>query len=340
MRKKEILSRIMRSCVPVTYLSKTIGRSNKKLLILAYHRVLNVIDNEFPYDEELISATIEQFDAQIRYLSNNYNPINEQQLIKHVYDGEDLPDYSVMITFDDGYDDNFNFAYPILKKYSVPAMIFVSTGYINSDETFWYDWLSLLLNGSDSKEIFVPGLDKIFYIDNKQLNKKHLVEILVYLRSIPNNERVSVVESLKSEYSDSIINTSSSLSKPMTWDDIRNMDRDLITIGSHTVTHPIMSMLSEEELEFELLMSKKKIENELNVDVNSIAYPVGMRESINDKVVNQTKMSGYKLGFTYINGINSVPVINKFMLERLHVEKDIDDDYFKSIINFPNLFKD
>lgn len=119
--------------------------NRNKLLILYYHRIVE--KKEAKKVKEINMCTdIDSFDAQMELLSKYYNPINEETIIS----GK-IPDYSVWVTFDDGYKDNYINAYPILKKYNIPATFFIATGYVNKlaipspdcGDTVFMDWEEL-----------------------------------------------------------------------------------------------------------------------------------------------------------------------------------------------------
>ncbi len=99
-------------------------------------------------------------------------------------------------------------------------------------------------------------------------------------------------------------------------------------------------MLTGEELKDELSDSKRKMEEQLAIDIDSISYPNGGLDDYNDEVLRQTKDSGYKVGFSYISGINSLPIDERYTIKRLHVEHYVSKSYFKSLLCLPSLFSD
>lgn len=107
----------------------TAGHEIADVPVLNYHKI--------DYLQHALSLSPEEFDSQMAYLANNgYHTISPDQLMAHLNYGKRLPDKPVVITFDDGYLDNYTHAYPILKKYGFTATIFVVTGLIGTDERF------------------------------------------------------------------------------------------------------------------------------------------------------------------------------------------------------------
>jgi len=122
--------------------------------VLAYHRVVPKLDEQsFAYDLELLSAWQEEFDWQVGFLASNYEVITSRDLAGLIDTGAPIPRRALIITFDDGYRDNHDVALPILRRHNVPAVMFVSTGYIGSDVTFWFDRLAYDLLRTPSKRL-------------------------------------------------------------------------------------------------------------------------------------------------------------------------------------------
>ena len=115
--------------------------------IFAYHRVRTITPDIKPYEKELISATPEQFEKQLRYLIKNYHLTTFKQLSEEYKRNPDyLPKNAVILTFDDGYEDFYTEVFPLLKKYNATAAVYPSTGYIGSSEVIWFDKLGYILD--------------------------------------------------------------------------------------------------------------------------------------------------------------------------------------------------
>lgn len=103
--------------------------NKRKLIIIYYHRIIKK-EKVVRKKSAKICTGLNEFESQMEFLKRYFNPISEEKIIAAIKDG-DAPDYSIWVTFDDGYKDNYNNAYPILKKHNIPATIFITTGYIN-----------------------------------------------------------------------------------------------------------------------------------------------------------------------------------------------------------------
>ncbi len=133
-----------------------------ELRILAYHRVLESIEPpDFSFDVELISASAEAFRKQMTYVRRHFTPMRFDDVVDRMDRGRALPKNAVVITFDDGYDDNYRIAFPILRELGMTAMFFVSTGHIDSGKPYAFDWLVHMVSVSTAERLQVPelGLD-------------------------------------------------------------------------------------------------------------------------------------------------------------------------------------
>jgi len=302
------------------------------LRIIAYHRICDV-DNV--NDPELVSATVDDFDWQISYIKKYYNPLTFAQVIERLNNNQKLPANSIIVTFDDGFTDNYRNAYPILKKYLVPATFFISTGYIGSDETFWFNFISRTIMRNPGKSIEV--LSREYNISESLVDRRTLVPIILEIcKRVANSKRLEIIENIKSQLGD--FENCDVLAKPMSWENIREMSANGIEFGSHSVTHPILSQLTPEEMKIEICDSKKEIENQINREIQVIAYPVGGDFSINQAVLDEVELAGYELGATYISGNNYYPKLKDYQLKRGHIERYVGRAQFASMLSLPELF--
>src|SRR5438876_506278 len=114
------------------------------LITLAYHRI-GVRGETSPLAESLFGPDAETFSGQIAWLSQNTSPISEADLVDCIERRRPFPKRATLVTFDDGYLDNFTQAAPILKRYRVPAIYFISTAALNQRELFWWDELAWII---------------------------------------------------------------------------------------------------------------------------------------------------------------------------------------------------
>ena len=300
--------------------------------IIAYHRICEIDEYN---DKELVSASCKEFEKQVIYIKKHYNAISFSELIECIRNKSSFPKNALIITFDDGFADNYINAFPILKKHQLSATFFISTGYIDTKETFWFNLLSRLVKTNAGGVFNIENSEFCISNDLKE-QEILLLDLLVLLKNRPNLKRLEILNDLTSQLSNR--GPCDPLSLPMTWENIKEMGKYKIEFGSHTVTHPILSQLTEQELENEIRTSKKDLEEHLGRKIQTISYPEGMEYAYNKKVIDIVDKAGYELGCSYIPGVNKLDSLELFQLKRMHVERYVNFDLFRSMLAMPEIF--
>ena len=248
------------------------------------------------------------------YLSNQFNILSLTEAIQRMKQKE-LPDNAIVITFDDGYRDNFLNAFPILTTYSIPATIFLISDVVCSGVPPWYEQVFYSLRKTNAPCLHCYGPSKSTYslktVPDKALANR---EILKFLRLLSIEEREFWLDQLTSQLN---------IPKPigeqdlmLSWEDIKTMHENNIHFGSHTATHPILSRLSIEEIKDEVYRSKRVIEDHLGTRINTFAYPSGRAMDFNQEAKYVVREAGYDCALTMIFGANN-PDEDLFELRRL-----------------------
>ena len=308
---------------------------SNQLSILGYHRIFDHDRKNFPFYRSIISANPEMFEQQMRFIKKNFNVINFQIMQQMIDAGEKIPKGTLIITFDDGYADNYDIVFPILKKYDLTATIFTLTSSINDGEPFWFEIVKYFFD--TCKSGVYTFKDETLRLDitdgNREAARK---EFWIYIRAIENARRVSIIKKIKKDLSTAPSATDLELIKPLNWDRIREMSDQGIEFGSHTISHPYLTNLTPDELIHELTVSKKIIEENINKPVISIAYPFGAH---NVQVEEQVRKCGYRFGISYRNDvIKKWNQQDTFKLPRIHVDYEFDYFFFKARLLLPGLF--
>lgn len=338
--KKSLLSSFLAATGSAKPLIRARTLIKSEVTILAYHRVLeHWNEGQFEFDVELISATTQDFSWQMAYVRDNYSPITFRQLIAHL-DGEaSLPPRPILITFDDGFDDNYHHAFPILKNAGVPATFFLSTGYIGGVRTFWYDWLCYLCNFASRKNRsgFIFGGREFVFSADWPSRSENIAELFAFVKRLKDDvlraELIKLEEYLEVKYPEDGFDAS----RPMSWQQVREMSDSGIEFGSHAVTHPILTNLTIDKLGEELRLSRERLEVELARKIEVIAYPVGEDFAFNEAVIKAACDAGYRLGASYISGVNDIAQLDHFRLKRLHIERYTSRSDFQGMLAMPNL---
>jgi peptidoglycan/xylan/chitin deacetylase (PgdA/CDA1 family) len=292
-------------------------RSSCRLLILAYHRILYK-PHDFTLDEGVISVSPEVFEEEVKYCKKYFSLIDFQQLKDVLESKIILPSNPLIITFDDGYRDNYTYAFPILKKYNVPATIFLTVDYIGTDRVFWWDEVSYYMKNSG------------YYL------KEDVDRVLRLLKNMSNKERVKKIEELKNKAKIEL----SVDRQILNWEEIEEMCNNRIEFGSHTMTHPVLSQLKNKDgVTYEIEKSKEVLEDKLSKEIIAFSYPVGGINAFNEDIKEGVKKAGYYFAVTYTNGINYLNNgIDRYALNRLHLDQQ-SFARFKAKLAYPQLFK-
>jgi peptidoglycan/xylan/chitin deacetylase (PgdA/CDA1 family) len=255
--------------------------------IPAYHRVGS--DYEFPSDVPLMVP--QDFEKQIRYLSRRYQVISLSELGKTLNKGASIPANAAVITFDDGYKDNYLNAYPILREYHVPATFFLATGHIDDGTPFWWDRVSYALHNTALENL---ELDQLGTYHFKTTAERWLAARTIRgrLKDLLDGEKNLAIEELVRKLG---ADMPRSLSKELllSWDEIREMSRNGIAFGAHTVNHPTLIGMPLEQARREIVDSQRRIEEVLDRPVDTFAYPDGRLSNINDGIKAILRDNGF-----------------------------------------------
>lgn len=338
MNKKEILANGLyrsRLLAPIRALGQL---SHGYLPVLAYHRVLDT-RADFAFDEDLISANRKQFRDQMCYLKEHYTPITFKHLCAANSNSSALPERPVIISFDDGFDDNYYNAFKILEELDIPATFYISTAYIGGKKTFWFDWVVYLIKNHFRGELSLDDKHPALLVtDERNSIVTALAKVLEFLKAVPDKVRLDTIKKLEDRCAPDDSNRDLHQSQPMSWDQVQEMSQKGMEIGSHSVSHPILSQLTAEQLHEEIVESKRMIEQQLATECVSIAYPVGGDEAYNDQVMQATAAAEYRYGCSYKHGVNYLGDLQAFQLKRLHVEAETSFELFCAMLAAPKLF--
>lgn len=308
----------------------------RDLRILAYHRVLATFDaDEFEFDLDLVSASAAGFREQMLLLKRRFHPVRLGEVMDAITFGKPVPANAVVVTFDDGYDDNYRVAYPILRELDVPATFFVSTGNIDSGLPYDYDWLVHMLLATTQPRITIGELAVDVPTPPTRATRRPLVgDVLRRLKMLGGPAQTALIARLASDWGMPREQPHPNC-QPMDWGQVREMHAAGFEIGSHGVHHRMLAKLPQQELEFELRESKAVLERELGAPASLIAYPVGGYTAFDDRVIEATAAAGYQAGCSYVSGTNSLAGLQPYALRRLAVERGMGLGWFDAMLTLP-----
>ena len=271
----------------------------ERLTVLCYHRVNDPDAPGFVYDPEPVSATPENFRRQMDYVARHFNVIDLDALDAYVAHGRALPPRPLLITFDDGYRDNYTHAYPILRERGLPAVIFVAVGHIDDPHLPWWDRLAYLFRQApaDSDPV-LPLLGRLPLVTSAQREAAHQ-RMLARLKAIPEVAKAAALDDLEAALG---VTPPYDPGLFLSWDEIRELTANSIACQSHTVHHPILTRIPPEAARRELAEAKERLEAETGRLVTALAYPNGLPGDYDATVQQALRETGYHLAFTLTPG--------------------------------------
>jgi len=261
--------------------------------ILVYHRV-GIFQDKW----SISTIAVLEFEKQMKYLKKTYNILDLEELVSLIKEKKAIPKKTVVITFDDGYLDNYTFAFPILKKYKIPATIFLTTGYVGSNKIFWWDKLGYIIFNTKIEKINLKDFGEIYPKSIRQ-SIQSFESFIEKFKNIPEEKRKDLIEEL-------LNSTNVTIPKQivkdtiLSWDQVKEMAENGIKFGAHTVNHPILTQISMKNAENEIVNSKKDIEKHINEPVRTFCYPNGLSTDFNNEIKNLLEENDFSCALTLI----------------------------------------
>lgn len=243
-------------------------------------------------DGKVSTATLEK---QLCELKKTFHVVSISEFVERKQQIQTQGKNIVMITIDDGYADFYEHAFPVFKKYAVPATIYITTDFVNNNIWLWPDKIHYILKhtGELSADLSFIKSDFVFELKTAE-NKQYAFDFLNgQCLLLPTDGRNELIQQLADVLSVRIPEKPTSDYAPMTWDHVRELAENNIEIGAHTCTHPVMSKLVSDELHEEVTRSKAEIEQAIGRSINSFCYPNGTPADYNEIVKAEVEKAGF-----------------------------------------------
>ncbi len=327
--KKILLAKVLHHANLLQSIRVATGR---KLIVFNYHRICGERKKAATdFDDGVIGPSAAQFEQQMAWLKNNSDILNEDDLLLVLENRKTLAKPSAMVTFDDGYIDNYTLAYPILKKHSIPAIFFIPTDSIATRQLGWWDIIAYLIKKTRKTTVIFEGIE-IHLTDPAEAIKYFLMK----KKSEPHEKTRDLLVRLAEACEVPLPSRDTQSVELMSWEHIREISHAGITIGSHTHSHAVLSTLSLAEQKKEMSKSKEILERELGCTIQSISYPVGNYEHFSKETQILAAECGYKLGFSFNTGTNANKDMMPYNIKRVGVQAEI--ELFAATALLPRIF--
>lgn len=286
------------------------------LAVINYHRIGD--PQATRYDPGVFSATTEQFDEQIGYLKKRYRVVGLQEAIAAVESRKATRQPLVLITFDDGYLDNWQNAFPVLRSHGVPAVFFLVSRFVGTGHVMWWEEIAYVLRNTRKRRVQIHYPQSSLF-DLDQEGERAALTRLLQIAAGPNNQdNERFLTGLEAA-------CDSPRPKPedercfLNWEEAAIMLRGGMEFGSHTHSHEILSRLSPERQYEELVESRQILTERLGTPIDTLAYPVGLRHTFSDVTKEAARRAGYRAAFSYYRGLNDVRSIDAFDIGRFGI---------------------
>jgi peptidoglycan/xylan/chitin deacetylase (PgdA/CDA1 family) len=342
MDKKRMLARLF-DTIGATRLILGVRRRAPSpwLPILTFHRIS---ERGAPcmLDDCVVNATRDEFDRQMATVQRYFEPVGIDDLVRYA-EGGTLPRNAILITFDDGYRDNYELALPVLQRRGMKAVFFVATSYISERRLFWWDRVNYLVKSSkrSSLELAYPVPLRLDTSD-AQARRAAITSLLRVVKSARSLDLPKLLDELqRATGSDWSTDLERQLADEhlMSWHQVRALRAAGMEVQSHTRTHRVLQTLEDAQILDELRGSREDLERELGEPISAISYPVGYGIADRAFIREALTQAGYKIAFKNAGGVQWVTdKLDRFQVDRISVCSQCPEALFRAMLAVPPLF--
>jgi peptidoglycan/xylan/chitin deacetylase (PgdA/CDA1 family) len=287
------------------------------LMVLNYHRIGDSGSENF--DDEVYSATAEGFEQQIAYLRRKFSVVTLDEAVALATAARPFCGTAILLTFDDGYIDNFRIAFPILRALNVQATFFLVSSYMHNPIIPWWDQIAYMVRNCPHQTLRLSYPETIEFPLPPGRRAQLISRILMLYKSPQTADTQRFIDEL-----DRACSPYPSLPQGtrlfLNLDEAREMVRGGMAVGSHTVNHRVLAKLPREEQAGELSQSRSALTSALGVPIETLAYPVGLPTSFNEATRGALEESRYRAAFSFYGGLNWPNTTDRFDIKRIAVD--------------------
>ena len=328
--KKAIATRLLCRSGLRSLLGRAIQWSG--VLVLNYHRVGD--GSESPFDHGLWSADAEAFTDQIRFCKSHLDVITPDDIPQAVAHRRGR---YALVTFDDGYKDNYEIAFPILKAEGVPAAFFIATGFVDEPRMPWWDEIAWMVRTSRKDRVELPGWVAAPVSFDAPDREGAVRTFLRACKAMPTESTDRFLDALAEATGSGRCGADVGASFWMNWNMLREMRAAGMTVAGHTVTHPILARASPERQRDEILGCGARLAEEMGEPMLYFSYPVGGPNSFNSVTQDCLREAGVRYAFSYYGGFRRFGDWDNYDVRRVAVETYLTPEWFRSIVTLPQL---
>jgi len=261
-----------------------------------------------------LEVTPEYLENTIRFLRQNDYEIVSLTRVAQILNGDHEEKKFAVFTFDDGYADNYLYAYPVLKKHKVPFTIYVTTHFPDGKAILWWYLLEDLILRENQIEFEFDGRKYQYFCASLWEKERTYQDIHGLILNNPPSTLDQRIQQVFKNYAVDLLGKTSELA--LNWQQIREMSENpLVEIGAHTIRHHALNKLPESAVQKEMEGSRNKIESETGQKIEHFCYPFGTQNEVGEREFQIAKKCGFKTSTT-THAANIFPE-HKNLLERL-----------------------
>ncbi len=285
-------------------------RLEQRLIILNYHR-----------------ASGGDLLRHLLYLRRHYRLLHLETALEELYTSHEEEKRTrdqrtpLVLTFDDGYYDNYTDGFALARELQVPITVFLIPGYIESGDYFWWQEGTRLVRRAQVNEVTIEGRRYCLKLPHERKDLAQAIDAhLLHAPSVAEREMFLTSVRMLLAVPSAVIPEEEPV-LPLTWAEIQKMEESgWVSFGAHTMHHPILAYLSDHaEAQHEVEECRTLLSQQLGHEVRTFAYPVGQIQHIGAEVVDTVQRAGYDWAVTTMYGFNT-PRSNPYLLRRIEVD--------------------
>jgi glycosyltransferase involved in cell wall biosynthesis/peptidoglycan/xylan/chitin deacetylase (PgdA/CDA1 family) len=281
------------------------------LRVLMFHRIADP-HRTLWLNPGLVSATPMEFGHIAELLARDYYVASLDEAIEAVVRHRPLPERAVLLTFDDAYRDFATNAWPTLKRFGLPATLFVPTAYAGAQpREFWWDRLYRALRSAPVDRLEDTPVGPVAF-DTPDRLRRTARRLQSYIKSVSHDDAMSAVDQL----CDMLQCPSLPARSTLTWPELRELAGEGVTLAPHTQTHPLLTRVTASQVREEVAASRDDLIRETGTCPPVFAYPAGACDAGVEKILRE---EGFELAFTTAGGHNRLPCGDTLQLRRTNV---------------------
>jgi peptidoglycan/xylan/chitin deacetylase (PgdA/CDA1 family) len=285
-------------------------RGGRGLLVLNYHRIGAPASS--PLDRDLFSATPDGLEEQLAWLARNTEVVDPAELEQAL---RSRGSRRVLLTFDDGYRDNHEHALPALRRHGLRAAFFIATGFVDEPRLPWWDAIAAGVRARGGGEEDVAAALGRY----KAAGPERAAEVLAEA-GLPGDGDDAARDLW------------------MTWDMVRGLRAHGMTLGGHTVNHPVLARLPPEEQEAEIAGCLERIAAETGERPVHFSYPVGLRDSFDATTRAVLAREGVRWAYSYFGGVADPRAADLLAIPRTSVHHAMSRERFRALTALPRVY--